>query len=1143
MNEPTDLRALVEELRTEQREKWYGGERLLVESLLARHPRLAENSEAVLDLVYCEILLREGLDDKCELTEYVRRFPGLADQLPPLFAVHDAVGDGTLAGSFADLFPAKVPRFPIRLNCPHCQNPIAIVDDAEHDEVICPSCGSSIRLDADRTTSWNPAKLPMLGKFKLLRSVGRGAFGTVYEARDTQLDRRVAVKVPRSGRFTTPQDEDRFIREARSAAQLRHPGIIPIYDVFRTDSIPVLVSEFVDGVTLADALTARQFSFRESAEIIAQAAEALDHAHRSSVVHRDVKPSNLMLVSGGDGAVARGSSGADTRGQDDPLVVRVMDFGLARRDEGEVTMTVDGQILGTPAYMSPQQAAGESHKVDGRSDVYSLGVIMYQLLVGELPFRGNNRMLLHQVLREEPRRPRSLNDRVPRDLETICLKCLEKDPARRYAAAQDLANDMRRYLRNEPIHARPIGRVHRAVRWARRKPLAASLVAALVIGIAGTSWQAIRATLAEQEASQALADVSAQKSRAESAEHTAQNHLGQLQKGFDILGAVFRNMGRPQSEQPDYLPQSEKSQREIFAERMKDAAVLLDSGAIDDALAAARLRHILGASLGELGYMDDAIPLLVKSHESYAAILGAEHNDTLSSTDNLTSVYKRLRRFSEALPLLKESLETRKTKLGPHHIDTLNNMHDLADAYRATNRIAEALSLREDTLKLVAAKFGPAHPDTLNRMDDLAHEYLEARRMPQAFAILEEVLKLRKSTLGHDHEATIASMYHLAYRYRDSGRLAEALPLFEEILKNKAKLERGTPQFMDIFNLATAYDDAGRPADAAPLLEEGIKLQLTLRGQQIDEMPKWIYRLVEVYRKDDRLAEALTFLGETLKLQKVKLGQDHHITLSTIDLLVTVAKDTGRFEQALPILEETLAYQRSRTRPGELYRDSATDRAFLEPMLKTMDHLTALYKGMGRRPQALALLEESYKLRKSNIGSSHVEKFNTMNDLATAYFDDKQPEKALHLLREGKAELRKQYEAIGLVPSFPNGLDEIGLNLLRHGQYAEAETVVRECLTIREKSKPDAWTTFYAKSVLGATLLGQQKYDQAEPLLIAGYEGMKARRNQIPLQGQASFVESAQRLVQLYEAWGKASEAARWRKEQRIVQPPRPPEP
>lgn len=365
------------------------------------------------------------------------------------------------------------------LQCPNCQ---ALIDTAATltEEMRCTVCGSGFRIPMEESTTWIQPEQRSIGKFDLQEEVGAGSFGCVYRARDRELGRIVAIKIPRSGAIGSSGDSDRFLREARSVAQLRHPLIVPIFEVGKENGFPYLVSEFIQGITLADHLTGSRIPLRESVALVAQIADALHYAHEKGVVHRDVKPSNIMLERNAADSSASWESSKETL----RYSPRLMDFGLAKRDAGEMTMTVEGQILGTPAYMSPEQARGDAHSVDGRSDEYSLGVVLYQLLTGELPFQGNARMLLHQVLNDDPKPLRSRDPKIPKDLETICLKAMAREPASRYATTGELAEDLRRFLRDEPILARPVRLSEKTWRTIRRHPAVSALSAVVVVLLA-----------------------------------------------------------------------------------------------------------------------------------------------------------------------------------------------------------------------------------------------------------------------------------------------------------------------------------------------------------------------------------------------------------------------------------------------------------------------------------------------------------------------------------------------------------------------------------------------------------------------------------------------------------------------------------
>ena len=362
-----------------------------------------------------------------------------------------------------------------------------------------------------------------LGRFELREQLGAGGFGTVYRAYDTTLHREVALKVPHPGRFETEESQVRVLREARAAAQLYHPHIVPVHDAGMEQEVFYIASAFVEGESLAETLARRQPDFDEAATIVLKLAAALHYAHEQGIVHRDVKPGNVMMDSAGS-----------------PLL---MDFGLARFLESEDRLTHDGMLLGTPAYMSPEQARGENDRVGPHSDQYSLGVVLYQLLCGNLPFSGTPAVVVLDVAEKEPPAPRTFRRHIPRDLETICLKSCAMAPEERYASCQQLADDLERWLQGEPIAARPIGMAGRIWRWCKRKPVVASLSAALVLALLIGSLVSmvfgVMATRNAHDLSVALADLGEKKTEAETQRNRADNERQLAEEERDRAEANF----------------------------------------------------------------------------------------------------------------------------------------------------------------------------------------------------------------------------------------------------------------------------------------------------------------------------------------------------------------------------------------------------------------------------------------------------------------------------------------------------------------------------------------------------------------------------------------------------------------------------
>jgi serine/threonine protein kinase/tetratricopeptide (TPR) repeat protein len=809
-------------------------------------------------------------------------------------------------------------------------------------------------------------RLDRLGDYRILREVGRGGMGVVYEAEQEALGRRVALKVLPEALSGDAKARGRFEREARAAARMHHTNIVPVFDVghecghayyamqlihgqgldlviedvkrlrepkagaahattrpaevnlaaslilgrFEQEN---LVAEATDNDSSADGLgeTAdydaserppsavlpgqldlsaarddRRAYYLSVARIGQQTAAALAYAHARGVVHRDIKPSNLLLDAAG--------------------VVWVTDFGLAQT--GESGMTRTGDILGTIRYMAPERFRGQC---DARSDVYALGLTLYELLALEPAYGSSDRLeLIERIRRDEPPAPWAVDRRIPRDLETVVVKAMAKEPRRRYQSADELGEDLARFIAGEPVRARRISAVERVGRWVGRKPMVAGLVAAvflaMAIGTAVSASQALRARRAEAAALAAAGSERAARAAAQEREAESRAVLEFVE------GRVFA-AARPVGQQGGLG-------RDVKLREAIEAAVPHLAGAFtNQPLIEARLRGTLGVLYLDLGE-GAAAGQFEASCALYERHRGRHDPDTARSLAGLAECYRLRGRYEEALELGEEALSIRRATLGPDHLETLRSMGNVALCYVRLQRFDEALRVGEPTLAMAREKLGPDHPETLRSMTILGNINAGLGRHAEAVRLQEDVLAIARE-LGPGRADTVGFMGNLGNAYASAGRHADALRLREEILPLvRAKYgpdHWGTLNSM--INLGDSYRRVGRVADA-----------------------------LELYRK-------------LLALQTAKYGPDHEFTLSGRSTVASCQVQLGQGAEAVAdILRVAEAYERMpRTDPVWLY-SAACHRAIAAGALRSADRSPAgAEKATAQADRAMAWLERA----------------------------------------------------------------------------------------------------------------------------------------------------------------------------------------
>lgn len=1005
---------------------------------------------------------------------------------------------------------------------------------------------------------------PTIGRYRIISVLGEGGMGTVYEAEQDQPHRTVALKVIRPG-FMSPDLIRRFARESEVLGRLQHPGIAQIYEAGTSEEAygaqPFFAMELVRGEPLTDYANSHALDRDQRLELFARVCDAVAYAHQQGVIHRDLKPANILV---------------DAAGQP-----KILDFGVARLTDADIQtrQTTVGEVIGTLQYMSPEQINAEPAELDYRSDVYTLGVILFELLTGRMPY-DLSRKMIHEVARiimlDDPAKLSTINRRLSGDVEIIVAKTLEKEKERRYSSANDLASDVRRFLRDEPIFARPASAMYQLRKFARRnRVFVGGLVVAaalLVLGTGVSLWQAVRATnaerLAESRQHQAVAagqlaehrrvladsaSLVADSARAAAlreqtaATASAKRAAGEAAKATAVNDFLQKMLG---SSDPSNARGKELSVREL----LDQSATGMQSGELArQPEVRASVESTIGRTYFALGLYDQARPHFDTAYTIRVRDQGPRSMDAAISATELGQLARASGDYAGAERRMREALVVMRASLRPDDDQITAALSGLADVRYELGKSAEADSLYREALRLTRARHGKSAIEVAERLGSLGSFLSYTGHAAEAQPILEEALAIVRRTFGTTHPRVVTSLINLSDAQVNRPDYAGAEKTLREALPiARAVYGQAHPAIADVTSrLGTVLQEQRKLEEAEPYLRESLAMRLKLLGDQHPDVQLSRVGLARLLQSENRYAEADTLYGAALLARRTVLGDSSPAVAASLTDLGMLEVDRqnwavaeARFREAIPIWHAAKVEDQEVYTLGELALalrelnklDEA--QAILADVLKrnramygdehwtigmTYQSMADVAKARGRPAEAESLAVQSLTIKRIAYGPKSADVAQQLINVALMIEARGDTARAIPVVRE----------SLGLLTAFRPPTDGnvvltrriLAIELCATGAFAEGDSVIRTAIA----SAPLDTTQFApyrVRAAHGYCLMRERKFAEAEPLLLEAESRFRAMGSPPAKRYGAQTIGW---LAMLYDQWGKADQAAAWR--------------